>query len=295
MLTVKDQIAQRRLVCPVTLHPLLWNGDNELVTEEGQRYQVSSGVPLLHTDAAARAAYRTQGEGSMHREYELPPSPVRRQLQKLTRLSSDYRSAHASEALAQVTSSMPPEALCLSVGGGPGRAHPCLTNLNIDPFANVDVVGDAYRLPYASSSVDAIHCEAVLEHLANPLDALLQMKRVLRAGGLAFLCVPFLQIYHPYPDHYQNYTLTGLVTLTTQAGFVVLDRGACVGPTFAAADLLANYFRLYLKPAYLGRAAYAMARLLARFVVPIDQILGRSPEAHVMASTVYCLAKNPTA
>jgi predicted SAM-dependent methyltransferase len=33
------------------------------------------------------------------------------------------------------------------------------------PFANVDVVADAYALPYATGSVDAVHCEAVLEHL----------------------------------------------------------------------------------------------------------------------------------
>ena len=64
------------------------------------------------------------------------------------------------------------------------REHPSLVNVNIGPFPNVDVVADAHHLPYADASVDAIFCEAVLEHLAQPHEAVKEMFRVLPARGL---------------------------------------------------------------------------------------------------------------
>ena len=53
------------------------------------------------------------------------------------------------------------------------------------------VRGDAQRgLPFADAAFDAVVCEQVLEHLANPADVLRDLARVLRPGGLAVLGVP---------------------------------------------------------------------------------------------------------
>jgi hypothetical protein len=38
----------------------------------------------------------------------------------------------------------------LGIGGGPTRVHQKVINLNISTFDNVDIVGDAHRLPVAS-------------------------------------------------------------------------------------------------------------------------------------------------
>jgi SAM-dependent methyltransferase len=50
------------------------------------------------------------------------------------------------------------------------------------PAVRVDE-GDAYALPYQSASFDAGHYERVLMHLADPVAAIREMRRVVRPGG----------------------------------------------------------------------------------------------------------------
>lgn len=49
------------------------------------------------------------------------------------------------------------------------------------------VVGDAHALPLRSSSYDAVLCECALSTFARPGDALAEIRRVLRPGGVAAL------------------------------------------------------------------------------------------------------------
>jgi len=149
----------------------------------------------------------------------------------------DLRSPAAHEAFARVVAQ---PGIILSIGGGPRRVYPSLKNLNILIGEGVDVTATAYRLPFRDASVGGIHCEAVLEHLEFPDIAVAEMHRVLRTGALAFAATPFLQPYHGYPDHFQNFTLRGHVRLFERARFEILASGICVGPTFAVVDIAAN-------------------------------------------------------
>lgn len=49
---------------------------------------------------------------------------------------------------------------------------------------------DAGRLPFADDSFDAVTCQTVLLHLQNPLEALREMKRVLKPGGILICAEP---------------------------------------------------------------------------------------------------------
>jgi ubiquinone/menaquinone biosynthesis C-methylase UbiE len=51
--------------------------------------------------------------------------------------------------------------------------------------ANVSFrVGDVYALPFDDGSFDVVHAHQVLQHLPDPVAALVEMRRVLRVGGV---------------------------------------------------------------------------------------------------------------
>ena len=142
-------------------------------------------------------------------------------------------------------------------------------------------------------SVDAIYCEAVLEHLEHPDTAVAEMARVLKPHGQVFAVTPLLQPYHGYPDHFQNFTLRGHIRLFERAGFELSAAGPCNGPSFALLDLLSNYFREFLPTRLISRTASYMARIAGAPLVLLDRALLRHPSAHVLASTTFVHARKP--
>ncbi|WP_235496894.1 class I SAM-dependent methyltransferase [Leifsonia sp. Root4] len=45
-------------------------------------------------------------------------------------------------------------------------------------------VGDVYALDFADNSFDVVHAHQVMQHLARPIDAMREIRRVLRPGGV---------------------------------------------------------------------------------------------------------------
>ena len=231
-----------------------------------------------------------QSSARMVREYDTTYQTIQNALlpRIKSRLMQDYRSARSQHAFSKLFECSSAEPLYLSIGGGPGRPHPQLVNLNVGPFPNVDVVADALCLPYADQSVDAIYCEAVIEHLANPHRAISEMERVLIDGGKVFAATPFLQAYHGYPHHYQNFTLTGHQQLFSACRFRILDAGVCVGPMYTMVSLTHTFLQEYLP---LGRLWSKAWGLVGAFLRPLDRRLNLRKNAHVLASTTYLLAE----
>jgi SAM-dependent methyltransferase len=92
-----------------------------------------------------------------------------------------------------------PGASVLDVGCGPGTitadiASMGATVIGIDAAADVvekarelgvDArVGDAYALDFADDSFDVVHSHQTLQHLARPVDALREFRRVVKSGGV---------------------------------------------------------------------------------------------------------------
>ncbi len=51
-------------------------------------------------------------------------------------------------------------------------------------------VGSIYEIPYPNASFDAVFAYTVLEHTREPLQAIREMRRVLKVGGVIGLCDP---------------------------------------------------------------------------------------------------------
>jgi SAM-dependent methyltransferase len=276
VLSLRDQVLSGRLVCPKTHRRLIFSGDT-LTTEDGSwSYPLIGGAPVLLPDPQRVAGYLTEESGRMVEEYARSPGLLQSAFRRMIQAVGDLRSEESQEAFRASLAGLPDEALCVSVGGGPARVHPALVNLNIGAFPNVDIVADAYSLPYAGGSVDAFHCEAVLEHLEFPEAAVAEMFRALRPGRLAFIATPFLQVFHGYPSHFQNFTLIGHRRLFERAG-----------------DLTANYLASVLPGGRVGRLLSRLALLLTLPLLWIDRIANRRPSSHSLASTTFLLARKP--
>ena len=69
-------------------------------------------------------------------------------------------------------------------------------------YADIDVVSDIANMPLANNSFDVVICTDVLEHVLRPREAVHEIGRLLKAGGMAFIQVPFGGALHNLPHHY---------------------------------------------------------------------------------------------
>ncbi|WP_246525588.1 class I SAM-dependent methyltransferase [Geomobilimonas luticola] len=283
-----------RLVSPKTRERLFYDEDSsKLITQDKtESYSVLNGkVPVMVIDPEWAGEYADSSR-QMVNEY-MPENCLKIFLRKCVESlrEKDFRSVASIEAFNSIFEGDDDDRLFLSVGGGPQRPHPALVNLNIGPFPNVDIIADAHQLPYGDESVDAIYCEAVLEHLQEPKNAIAEMWRVLKPEGRVYAITPFLQAYHGYPYHFQNYTLTGHTYAFESLGFDIVASGPCVGPMNAVVGVISTFMKEYL-PKIIGvplRFIWEMVGLMV--LKPFDKLLLKRPNAYVLASTTYLLAR----
>lgn len=281
---IQEQIESGRLRC-VHTHQALRLVNGELRSEDGaHRYPLHGGVPIVLKDAAGIKAL-ADANPAMEREYYHPGL-----YQKLREfLYKDSCSRHYRGTFDEYIRRRGAGDLVLQVGGGPLRNADHITNLNIGPYPNVDIVGDAHDLPYHDACVDAIVHEAVLEHLRDPIGAVREMRRVLKPGAPVLSAIPFMQAYHGYPDHYQNYTISGHRHLYESNGFKVLRAGVPNGPITALTALNARFAREYFPPV-LNILCCRLIQAAGFCLLPLDRLLERRDNAHILASTTFVLA-----
>jgi SAM-dependent methyltransferase/uncharacterized protein YbaR (Trm112 family) len=288
--TVQSHIDRGLIVGPSTKKPLRLSPDGAWLqdADSTERYHFNKGVPVLLVDEKWATNYAADSP-QMTQEYQSArvPSWWRGLL-----TPKAHRALPSQKAFLRIFEGLPDDAVCLSPGGGPSREHKSLTTLNIGPFPNVDIVADAHAIPYGDSTADAIYCEAVFEHLYDPATAACELLRVLKPGHLAYVCTPFLQPYHGYPHHYQNYTITGHALLFKTAGFEVMESGTDVGPVFALCTMVALFLCEYV-PSPFGKVLRGLWAVFSVLGCHLDKWIAPRNNAYLLASTTYVLLRKP--
>ena len=86
--------------------------------------------------------------------------------------------------------------------------------IDIDRERKPDYVCDIEKMDiFEDDSVDIIFCLEVLEHVRNPFNAIKEIERILKTGGLIIGSVPFVFPIHEEPRDYYRYTKYGLLNL----------------------------------------------------------------------------------
>lgn len=88
--------------------------------------------------------------------------------------------------------------------------------------ARPDVFADGAKLPFPDNCFDAVFYLEVLEHVPEPAQIMLEISRVLKPAGRAWISMPFLYPLHDAPFDFQRYTPYGLRRDAEKAGLEIV-------------------------------------------------------------------------
>lgn len=131
----------------------------------------------------------------------------------------------------------------MNIGSGVTNYSGNIVNFDLQPFRNVSIVGDLFRLPFLDNSFDFVFCIYVLEHITDPKLAIEEMYRVLKPGGICYCLIPFIQGFHAAPNDYVRLTSEGVVIHFKNFQIV---KNSGVGPTSGLLWILQEWLALVL-------------------------------------------------
>jgi SAM-dependent methyltransferase len=106
-----------------------------------------------------------------------------------------------------------------------------------------DAAGDVQALPYPDGHLDAALCTEVLEHVENPFEAVGELHRCLKPGGVLLASGPFLCPDHHcdgYPD-YWRFTVQGWARLLSAFAEVSIEACEYTDEGGQAAELMRRF------------------------------------------------------
>jgi SAM-dependent methyltransferase len=288
---MKPELLDPILACPYCRGRLERSADGWRCAADGRTFGRAGEAPVLFVEEdLKRFASRIEAAGQMKAEYKPGLGSRTKNLVKRA-IGSTYHlptSKTATDAWKTVESEF-----SLDVGSGTKSGSERQVNLDIGPFAGVDVIGSAERLPFADDAFSLVRSFAVLEHVRRPTAMIAEMHRVLRPGGFVYTEVPFLQHFHAYPDDFQRYTTEGLKEAFR--AFEILEVGVCVGPSSTLTAIVADWFEMwsFSERRIVNDALRAIPLVLMLPVKYLDVFLMKNPRAHELASGVYVHARKP--
>jgi SAM-dependent methyltransferase len=129
----------------------------------------------------------------------------------------------------QAGQSLTPGQLALDAGAGSGVYRHLFDHVRYESadFMQVDkdyapditYVGDLAHIPVDDDRFDLVVLTQVLEHLPEPVDVLVELRRVLKPGRRIWASTPLYYEEHEQPYDFFRYTQFGLRRIFGRAGF----------------------------------------------------------------------------
>ena len=180
--------------------------------------------------------------------------------------------------------------LGLNIGSGITNYSTQIINFDSQQFANVQVVGDLFSLPFRDNTFDYVFSIYVLEHVPNPELAIKEMHRVLKPGGICYSFIPFIQGFHAAPNDYVRFTPTGVVNYFYEFDII---KNKAVGPTSAALWIVQEWLAIIMS--FNSRKLHLVIHIIIMCIsFPIkylDIILSKSSLAENIASVNEIIAR----
>jgi glycosyltransferase involved in cell wall biosynthesis/SAM-dependent methyltransferase len=153
-----------------------------------------------------------------------------------------------------------------------------------------DVICDAHALPFSDAAFDGVVCQAVLEHVADPVRVVAEVHRVLKPGGLVYSEIPFMQQVHEGAYDFTRFTYNGHRRLFRW--FEQIDAGATAGPGMALGwSVRALLSALAGERAHVRSAVNLLTTLTLFWLKYLDRPLMRGAAALDGASGIYFLGR----
>ena len=110
----------------------------------------------------------------------------------------------------------------VALDGAPAALHAARATLTARGLADrVELVGgDVHDLPLADASFDVVHAHQLLQHVADPVAALREMRRVVRAGGVVAVrdSVYSAKAWYPQPPALERWRQVYMATARANGG-----------------------------------------------------------------------------
>jgi len=90
-------------------------------------------------------------------------------------------------------------------------------------YTKLDHKCEIYSMTVDNESYDSAICLSVLEHVIDPEKALIEIKRVLKPGGVLYFFTPFMTGEHLVPNDYLRYTRYWFLKKIPELGFEIVS------------------------------------------------------------------------
>lgn len=168
----------------------------------------------------------------------------------------------------------------LNVGAGSSQLHPALINVDIVPGPTVNVCASVECLPFPDGIFNLVVSQELLEHVRDPFQAMQEMRRVLKKGGILYCQVPFIIGYHPGPTDFWRFTREGIRELVEKANMECLEVTTAVGAGTGFYRIAVEFLAV-LASRFAGVLYRPVKGAFALILYPLkwlDPFLSKSPE-----------------